>query len=178
MQFIRITSEGNKFFNDAMTLYKTSFPIFEQRTIKSQIEALKNDTYNCNAVYENSELIGILFYWKYDGYVYIEHLAICPNLRGKQYGSKILKTFCKQNKNTILEIDPPIDDISLKRLNFYSKLGFKIHDFEHIHPPYRKNYNGHKLKVMSFNKTLSQDEFNKFSIFLKETVMKYSEFNL
>ncbi len=175
MKFIRISSKDDYYFKDAMEIYKSSFPIFEQRTLKSQIEVLKNKEYNCSAICENDELIGILFYWKYDKYIYIEHLAISQNLRGKNYGSRLLNEFCKNNKNTILEIDIPADDVSIKRLNFYSKLGFKMQNFEHIHPPYRKGYEGHTLKVMSFNKDLSDEEYHMFNKFLNETVMQFSE---
>lgn len=127
--------------------------------------------------YENRELVGILLYWDLDNCKYIEHLAISPSLRGKNYGSRVLKEFCENNGTIILEIDPPVDDISIKRLNFYSNLGFKLQEFEHIHPPYRRDYKGHKLKVMSFNRNLSEDEYNTFNVFLKERIMKYSENN-
>ncbi len=89
----------------------------------------------------------------------------------------ILKEFCENNETIVLEIDPPVDDISIKRLGFYSNLGFKLQEFEHIHPPYRKEYKGHKLKIMTFNRNLSEDEYNKFNVFLKERIMKYSEHN-
>ncbi len=46
---------------------------------------------------------------------------------------------------------------------------------EHIHPPYRKGYEGHTLKVMSFNKDLSDEEYHMFNKFLNETVMQFSE---
>lgn len=177
MQFIRINSKDDKYFNDTMKIYQTSFPIFEQRIIKDQIEALENKNYYSTIICENDRLIGLLFYWKYDNYVYIEHLAISLSLRGKKYGSKILKTFCENNKNIILEIDNPIDEISRKRLKFYSEIGFKLQEFDHIHPPYRKEYNGHKLKIMSFNRDLSKEEYNQFNVFLKTKVMKYSEKN-
>lgn len=71
------------------------------------------------------------------------------------------------------QIDPPVDDISIKRLRFYSNLGFVVHDFNHIHPPYRTEYKGHKLKIMSYNKTLTNDEYDYFNSFLKEIIMKY-----
>lgn len=175
MRLLRINSITNTYFNDALKIYKNSFPEFEQRTIESQIEVLNHDQYYCCVVLEDTLLIGILFYWKYEDYNYLEHFAISSNLRGQSYGSKILKEFCENNSNTILEIDPPTDDTSIKRLNFYSNLGFKLHDFEHIHPPYRKNYSGHKLNIMSFNKNLSLYEYTKFNNFLKTTVMKYTE---
>lgn len=172
MEFIRINTKEDMYFDDAMKIYETSFPIFEQRTLEKQIEVLKNKMYYCTIICENGILIGILFYWKYGKYTYIEHLAISPSFRGTGYGSRILEIFCKENKNTILEIDNPIDEISVKRLKFYSKIGFRLQVFEHIHPPYRKEYNGHYLKIMSFNKDLSQEEYNEFNSFLKNTVMK------
>ncbi|MCC3868486.1 GNAT family N-acetyltransferase [Terrisporobacter mayombei] len=177
MEFIRIKSNDSIYFDDVMNIYKVSFPIFEQRTIENQIDVLKDDKYNCMVVHENNELVGILLYWDLDTFKYIEHLAISPSLRGKNYGSRILKDFCENNGTIILEIDPPIDDISIKRLRFYSNLEFKLQEFEHIHPPYRKDYKGHKLKIMSFNRDLSKDEYNVFNVFLKERIMKYSEHN-
>lgn len=175
MEFIRINSKDDKYFNDAMKIYQTSFPIFEQRTMKNQIEVLENKEYYSTIICENNILIGLLFYWKYGKYTYIEHLAISPSLRGQNYGSKILKIFCEDNKNIILEIDNPIDEISIKRLKFYSKIGFKLQNFQHIHPPYRKGYEGHNLKIMSFNRDLSKEEYDAFNVFLKTKVMKYSE---
>ncbi|WP_291564018.1 MULTISPECIES: GNAT family N-acetyltransferase [unclassified Clostridium] len=177
MEFVRINSSDNNYFDDVMNIYKVSFPIFEQRTIKDQMDVLKDDKYNCMAVCESNKLVGILLYWDLDNCKYIEHLAISPSIRGKNYGSRILKEFCENNETIVLEIDPPVDDISIKRLGFYSNLGFKLQEFEHIHPPYRKEYKGHKLKIMSFNKNLSEDEYNKFNVFLKERIMKYSEHN-
>lgn len=177
MNFIRINSKEDKYFDDAMKIYQASFPIFEQRTLKKQIEALEDEMYYSTIICENNTLIGLIFYWKYGKYTYIEHLAISPSLRGKNYGSKILKAFCEDNKDTILEIDNPIDEISIKRLNFYSKIGFKLQDFEHIHPPYRQEYDGHNLKIMSFNRDLSKEEYEEFNAFLKTNVMKYSENN-
>lgn len=177
MDFIRIQSSNNKYFKDIMNLYKDSFPIFEQRVLKDQLDVLKEDRYNCIAVCEKDKLVGLLFYWELENCKYIEHLAILTELRCKSYGSKILSEFCKSDKTIISEIDPPVDEISIKRLNFYTKLGFKLQEFNHIHPPYRKNYQGHNLKIMSHKKDLSYDEYNHFNDFLKNKIMKYSQVN-
>ncbi|MDZ4992366.1 GNAT family N-acetyltransferase [Clostridium perfringens] len=174
MKFIRINS-NNECFNKAMEIYKVSFPIFEQRTIKDQIKALEDEDYHFNVIYDGDKMVGILLYWDMNGYKYIEHFAIDSSLRGKNYGSRVLKEFCKNNKNVILEIDPPIDEISNKRLNFYSKLGFKLQDFNHIHPSYRKECKSHSLKIMTFNENISKEDYDTFNNLLKKNVMKYSE---
>lgn len=174
MKFIRINS-NNECFNKAMEIYKVSFPIFEQRTMEDQIKALADEDYHFNVIYDGDKMVGILLYWEMNAYKYIEHFAIDSSLRGKNYGSRVLKEFCKNNKNVILEIDPPIDEISIKRLNFYLKLGFKLQDFNHIHPSYRKECKSHSLKIMTFNENIFKDDYDNFNNLLKKNVMKYSE---
>lgn len=176
MDFIRMMSVENQYWDKVMDIYRNSFPIFEQRDIKNQISVLEDVNYNCIAVCDRDLLVGLLFYWEFDKYIYIEHLGILGELRGKNYGSKILRKFCKGDRNIILEIDPPIDDLSIKRLKFYNKLGFLLQDFEHIHPPYRRGYEGHNLKIMSYNRGLSTEEYEQFNFDLKEHIMMYSEY--
>ncbi|MDB8987031.1 GNAT family N-acetyltransferase [Acinetobacter sp. RIT592] len=175
MKFLRIQSENNKYWNDIINMYNTSFPLFEQRTLEDQLLALQDEKYYCMALCESELLIGLLFYWDLGEFAYIEHFAISSNLRGKSYGSKVIKEFCKINKNVILEIDPPLDDVSIKRLNFYSKLGFKLQEFDHTHPSYRKDTPAHELKIMTYPNDITESEFNNFNNFLTNTVMKYSE---
>lgn len=176
MEFKRIVSKDDKYFSKMISIYNYSFPEFEKRTLVNQIEVLNDESYKCIVVCENNILVGIILYWDFENYKYVEHLAIDKDLRGKSYGSKILKEFCNDNKTIILEIDPPIDEVSVKRLKFYNKLGFVMQEFNHIHPPYRLGYEGHKLKVLSFNRELSKSEYYEFNDFLKNRIMKYSEY--
>ncbi|WP_281395925.1 hypothetical protein [Clostridium aciditolerans] len=41
MEFVRINSNDNNYFDDVMNIYKVSFPIFEQRIIKKSNRCLK-----------------------------------------------------------------------------------------------------------------------------------------
>ncbi len=175
MNLKRINSNDDC-FSKAMEIYKGSFPIFERRTMDDQIKALEDENYHFDIIYDKDEIVGILLYWDMGRYKYIEHFAIDSKLRGKNYGSRVLKEFCNHNKNVILEIDPPIDEISIKRLKFYLKLGFKLQDFDYTHPSYRKGCKRHSLKIMTLNDNMSKEEFNTFSTLLKRNVMKYSEF--
>lgn len=175
IDFRNIKDIYDKHYNIAWDIYKGSFPIFEQRDIDNQIKALKDDKFNCRVYLEDDNVIGILFFWQWENYRYIEHFAISKDMRGKNYGSKILNEFCKESYLTILEIDPPIDKVSISRLNFYEKLGFLINKYNHIHPPYRAGYKGHDLKVLSYKEFLDDKTYNEFNNFLKEKVMIYSE---
>ena len=69
MDFIRINSKDDKYFDDAMNVYQSSFPIFEQRTMKDQIDALEDNRYYCTVICDNDIFIGLLFYWKFENYI-------------------------------------------------------------------------------------------------------------
>ena len=175
IDFKDINDIHDKHYNIAWEIYRSSFPIFEQRDIDSQMKAMKDDKFNCRVYIENDIVIGILFFWQWKNYRYIEHFAISKDIRGKNYGSKILSEFCTEQYLNILEIDLPIDKVSISRLNFYERLGFLINKYDHIHPPYRLGYKGHDLKVLSYKNFLDDKEYNEFNNFLRQKVMIYSD---
>lgn len=175
MNFVRLKNVDNLYWNKIWPVYQNSFPIFEKRKIEDHIAAMGDDEFYCTVIFEDNILIGFLFYWQWDKYQYIEHFAIIPSLRGKNYGSRILKEFCKDDKIIILEIDPPVDDISIRRLRFYKRLGFQLNNYTHVQLTYRKNYEGYKLKILSYNCILSEEEYNDFNNFLFNEISQYGE---
>lgn len=76
------------------------------------------------------------------------------------------------NKTVILEIDPPVDTVSEKRLHFYKKCGFVKNDFKHIHPPYHRENYGHSLVIMTYPQQITQNEYDCFNKYLEEKIMK------
>lgn len=171
MKFIRLLSKDDKMFNDAIMLYRKSFPYHEQREIESQKEILSDKEYNFDLIYDNDNFVGIILYWETLNYIYIEHFCIEPNMRNKKYGENALELLKKKNKTMILEIDQPIDEISIRRKLFYTRVGYKENTFNHIHPPYSKFNKGHSLLVMSYPDFLTQVEYNNFNSYLKNRVM-------
>lgn len=75
----------------------------------------------------------------------------------------------------ILEIDPLVNDVAIRRKGFYERCSFVANSFAHIHPPYQAQNHGHELIVMSYPRAISQKEFDAFTLDLREKVMKYSE---
>ena len=72
----------------------------------------------------------------------------------------------------ILEIDPPVDEISIRRKGFYERCGFVENPFRHIHPPYHAENQGHELVIMSSPIMLEADEYESFNRYLRDVVMK------
>ena len=70
------------------------------------------------------------------------------------------------------EIDPPNDDVSVRRKAFYERAGYRANPFEHIHPPYHSEYKGHRLVVMTCPTAISENEYKNFNSYLENVVMK------
>lgn len=175
MEFTRIKDTKDTYWNEAWNIYNNSFPLFEQRALENQIAALSDEDYYAMVVHENGNLIGILFYWHWDNYKYLEHLAINKELRGGGYGSKIVKEFCDDSNIIILEIDPLVGEVEQRRLRFYEHLGFKLQDIEHIRISYRSDCESHRLEILSYNKNITEKEYKPFINYINLRTMKYSQ---
>lgn len=175
MEIIKITPSESKLWEQVWRLYTDSFPEWERRRISSHSRASEDDAFNTYIALDNGNLMGLVFYWKSDGMIYIEHLAVNPIMRGKSIGSTIVKGLIDEYPDftILLEIDPPVDEISKRRLAFYERLGFVMNDYEYVHPSYSKNGKPHPLKVLSLPAPISPDELENFKRYMAETVMKY-----
>lgn len=171
MEFERITAPDHPSFSRAFALYEKSFPIHEQRTRDKQEGVLSHPEYHYEVITEGDVFVGILLFWEYSGGRYVEHFAIEPGLRGQSYGSRALKALGERGAPIVLEIDPPVDEVSVRRKHFYEKLGFQENPFPHVHPPYRPGFRGHDLVVMTYPKAWSQKEYDTFAAYLGGTVM-------
>lgn len=169
MEFERITAPAHPLYAEAIGLYKMSFPLHEQRESASQEEILSHPAYHFTAVCDGSVFVGEALYWDIGGARYMEHLCVSPAMRNRRYGQKILEAL--RDKPLILEIDPPVDDISRRRRGFYERCGFVENPYYHVHPPYHKGNTGHKLVVMSCPAALTPDEYAAFRDALENTVM-------
>ena len=174
IEFKRLLSERDCFFQEAMRIYESSFPACERRGLSDQLLALRDTRYHCDVVLEHDKLVGIFFYWQLGWMIYAEHLAISPQLRGKRYGSKILRAFCAKHKELILEIETPKDAISIRRLHFYTRLGFKLQPFDHFQLNYRGDKQGLRMKIMTYGRNWTRQEYDDFFRRLQGTLQEES----
>lgn len=175
MHLVRIDTAAVAIFEEAMALYAGSFPLYEQRRVVEQKQVMGEAAYHFNLLYEAEVFIGLALYWEHADFVYVEHFCTLPQVRNKGYGLKILQELAKLNKTVILEIDPPQDEMSIRRQHFYERAGYFVNDFMHRHPPYRLGHKGHSLVVMSYPTKLSPESYMTFNNYLQNTVMLYAE---
>lgn len=171
MRFDRLTSADNPLFNEGMELYAVSFPLHEQRESGSQRRIIYHPDYHFNLIFDDDKFVGLMLCWETEDFIYVEHFCIFPELRNNNYGHLSLELLCRQGKTVILEIDPPVDEISNRRRRFYKRAGFVANPFAHVHPPYHVGNVGHELVVMSYPDKLSESEYSRFNKYLSEMVM-------
>lgn len=176
MQQQRITSCGDELYRQFESIYKGSFPIFEQRTREQQLKAFADKHYHLDVYTDDGAVMGFTSYWTFDAYTYMEHFAIAPAQRGHGCGSRILRDFLHKAEasglTTILEIDPPVDDVAKARQRFYEHAGMTINPYVHRHPHYRPEFHAHELRIMTAPDTITRALYERFYQDLCDVVMK------
>ena len=167
----RLRSAEEPVFQQAMELYRQSFPIHEQRERESQRRIMDEEEYRFELVYRGGKWAGILLCWETERFIYVEHFAVASEARNAGIGAAALKLLAGRGETVILEIDPPQDEISVRRLGFYERAGFAPCAFEHVHPPYHEHTPGHRLVVMSQPEALTEWEYEEFKEYLENKVM-------
>jgi len=174
MHTIFIENQNNKYFEKAWQIYEDSFPQEEKRTLKEQLKLFNKKSFTMLCYVEDEIVLAILFYWQIQRYTYLEHFAVNSTQRGRSYGSKILQEFIDNNQNIILEIEPIIDEITKKRLDFYERFDFRVNTHIHFQVPFRKNDQKLKLLFLSHKKVLSDNQYTTlYQMMLQE--MSYEE---
>lgn len=175
MELLKITPSDSRLWEQVWRLYNESFLQYERRRISSHSLASEDADFHTYIAVDNGNLLALLFYWTFDNCIYIEHLAVDPLRRGRNIGATLLTNFFSQYpaRNIILEIDPPVDDISKRRLAFYEKLSFKNTGRIFTHSSYTRNGTGHQLLVLSYPELLSDAQYGRFMELVTEKVLKY-----
>lgn len=174
MDLLRIKSVDHPLFPSFWELYEESFPRNERRSYDHQRTAFHSPHYYMGLYVEGDRVNGLLGYWEFDDYIYIEHLAVNPSLRGGGYGTRILAGLIDTTEKTlILEIEPVESEYTMKRFRFYERLGFKTNPYAHIQPLYHDDDpEGFMLMILTYPHPLSFEFYQRFYHDLKTLVMK------
>lgn len=144
MELHRIVSVEDEYWEALWHLYESAFPPAERRN-RQQMERMlseRTDMY-FNAVLEE-ELAGFFVYWVFGDFYYLEYLAVFPELRNKKIGQKVLEYAMQYLEGSrLLEVEPPVDDITTRRVRFYQRNGYEVLDKDYRQP----SYDGEKEEI-------------------------------
>lgn len=148
-------------FDSFFYLMSESFPSIERRSYEGQKKLLNEESYNIIAVKnQNDNIIAFIANWEFDDFHFIEHFAVDSKIRGNGVGTSMLKAYLNEcNKPIFLEVELPTNDISIRRIEFYKRLGFHLNNFEYLQPPLQNKHNFLPLKVMSYPRSVDEQEF-------------------
>lgn len=178
MDNIVIYSKSNmierRMFNQLFSLIQLSFPTSERRNYAGHLGEFSEDRFR-SICYIPDVLKGILNYWDFGDFIYIEHFAIAPELRGQGTGSALmgeLRTIVG-NRTLVLEAEPPADsDIAARRIAFYERLGFVLNEYDYIQPALIEGEEPIPLVIMSAPDKLTEKEYIKIRDRLYNEVYK------
>lgn len=164
-------------FNAVFSLMQRSFPKNEYRSYENQKKLLENKHYKIIPYFGgDNELLGFAAVWEFEFFKFVEHIAVSEKCRGMGIGSKIMRDIIeKSDVDIILEIEPPNDEMSKKRLHFYEKLGFKCNDFGYFQLPLNKNDKPIPLKILSYPQAINEEKFKKIKKIIYSNVYEKSE---
>lgn len=134
-------------------LYESAFPVEERRDLAWQHRALADADFHCTELQRDGAFVGLLTYWLPEGasFLYVEHLAVLPECRGQGVGSAALSWLAAQASATpiLLEIEPPEDTRTRRRLDFYERNGYTLLLKHHLQWPYHPQSPAVPLKLMA-----------------------------
>lgn len=139
IHFHTLRSTDDLHWSSFVDTYTSSFPLDEQRPTGSIAQLLTSEERFTAMVLldKNNSFVGILTTWTFDTFIYIEHFALHLALRSQGYGSIALQTFIQHNTlPIILEVEPPTDTLTQRRVSFYERCGLRLYDYPYIQPPY------------------------------------------
>lgn len=171
----RVTGVDDPLFGDSLDIYRTSFPVHEQRRVQDfPLAFAAPDFFYETFLNEAGRVAAILVTWRREEFVYLEYFAVDASLRGQGAGQKILEELRDSFPHrVILEIDPPEDDVSRRRLGFYQRHGFVPNpQFDYMHPPYTEEGEPFPLLLMSHERELEDDVYRKFVRFHHHWVVR------
>ncbi len=132
-----------KDYPEFLNLYVSAFPPDERREYKderhlAEFIRMKGGKFHAFAAKDGDLFIGFLSYWTFEGYTYIEHFAVKPENRGKRIGSDMLDHLFKTvSENVLIEVERPLTNDAIKRIQFYQRNGFRIREeIKYVQPPY------------------------------------------
>lgn len=171
MQKITLISPSEDSLPYLRTLYEASFPPEERRNWESIVRSDKRAAGPVlKAVCDDNGIVcGMVTFWSFEKFIYIEHLAVDTRLRGNGIGALVLEELKQICKNAIvLEVEPPTETnpMAERRIGFYRRNGMEVltemgNPYAYIQPPYSTGLPSVPLLLMSTASTLDPREIEK-----------------
>ena len=154
----------------AVEQLSVSFPACERRDEAEQRAVMAHPDYRLCAIMDGGVPVGVVGYFDTPEFIYFENFCISPDKRNGGYGSQALQLLTASGKPFILEIEPPEDELTRRRLAFYQRNGMVVNSYPHIQPHYRADDPDLPLTVLSYGCQITQAQYDAFRAYLDANV--------
>ncbi len=164
-------------FDEMFSLIERSFPPDERRRKEEHFAEFDSPVFRSLCLC-GEKLLGFFNFWDFSDFVYLEHFAVDPELRGKGIGSGILKKVLDIHcgRRAVLEAEPPeLNEIAFRRIGFYKRLGFFQNPMEYWQPPITANEPPVRLSLLSTPVLLTESEYSSIRGTIYREVYKVPE---
>lgn len=175
---LKLIKSTDPLYPQAERLFIGAFPANERRNLKAQRDNTDNNPlFRYYAIVMDNEFAGILTAWDFSTFRYIEHFAIVPEKRSAGIGAKALRQFIEMCVSPIvLEVEIPLDDMSVRRIDFYRRQGLSLwENIDYYQPPYHEGDGILPMRLMTTDGLDHERDFEKVKCHLYKYVYNYSE---
>jgi hypothetical protein len=131
----RIRAEDSSALQAADALYRDAFPPEERR---DRIDARLGDPrFRLDVILLRGAFAGFITHWELGAFVYGEHVATLPALRGGGAGRAALLQVIRSSPLFVGEAEcADRGPMAARRLAYYARLGLHANDFPYMQPSY------------------------------------------
>lgn len=159
----------NENMDDVYRLFEDSFVPAELRPYQAFKDLFQQGAFDLYEYEENQQMLGAMIVWEFETFAYIENFAVSLSLRNQGIGTKMLDCIEKKiDKQLVLEVEVPYDDLSHRRIQFYQRNHFVLNDFGYVQPALRENVPDVHLQLMTYPQESTKKELEK----MKEQIFR------
>ncbi|MEG1519397.1 MAG: GNAT family N-acetyltransferase [Clostridia bacterium] len=163
--------------NTIISIMLEAFPSYERRDEKRQTALFDNEHYNVLAIKSDDKTVGFMSFWDFGDFIYYEHFAVNESARNCGIGKNTLEKLIaiSDGRPMIFEVEPPIDEMATRRMNFYKRNGFDDNSFPYCQMPLNPCDKPSPMVVMSKNIKLTAESFEYYKWIIYNKVYEYFE---
>lgn len=162
IQLKEIHSSDTGLYTYIEQLLVSTFPANEYRPLP-ELKASTDfqEKFHMTILLDDDAAIGLLAYWDFDKFRYIEYFAMDSSVRNKEYGTMALQLLGSQSaKPIVLEIELPDTPDAVRRKEFYERNHFVAWPNDYFQPPLREGEDILPLLVCCYGELDPETDFD------------------
>lgn len=146
-------------FSFLYQMMQRSFPPSEFRSYEGQYSLFRYPNYQVLVAESEGVIQAFIAEWLFDTFHYVEHFAVNSDIRGKGFGSAILRSYLDTAMlPVVIEVEAANTVEAKRRIAFYERLCFKQSDIEYLQPHLQYSTHDVLLRLMVHPVDVTKEE--------------------